>query len=302
MRDGLDRARMRMVRLRDLAFALKTPYWRPGDDYLERILEAVRGRVKDGDVITVSEKAISTAMGNILDESGIKPGWAARFIAKYWVRYVWGYVLGLICHLKGETIRRLRKYPVEEGSIHKEAALRYAGPLYALHWGSEGGIDASNLPYSYVSLPLKKPVETACRIRNYIKERLGKRVTIMIVDTDKTYSLGKHLHLSPRPSSVEGIRTFLGPLAYIIGRALKLKRRSTPIAVAGLEVPADLALEIAEAAHRLRGSGAGRTVWEMAERFGVSLTGVTWSMLEGVEHKPIVVFKFSTRRSRTKSI
>ena len=299
---SVGKERMKMVRLRDLAFALRTPYWKPGDDFLERILEAVRGRVEDGDVVTVSEKAISTAMGNIVDEDGIKPRLSAKLIAKYWVRYVWGYLLGPACHLKSETIRRIRSYPAEEGSVHKEAALRYVGPIYALHWGSEGGMDASNLPYSYVALPLKNPEETARRVRRYIKDKLGKNVAVMIVDTDKTYSIGKSIHLSPRPSSVRGIRTFLGPLAYLMGRALKLKRRSTPIALAGIRMPADLALEIAETAHKLRGSGAGRTVWEMAERFGVSLTGVTWRMLERVEHKPIVIFKFSKRRLRVKGI
>jgi len=32
-------------------------------------------------------------------------------------------------------------------------------------------------------------------------------------------------------------------------------------------------------------------VWDMARRFGTSLTGVTWEMLESVEHRPVVVLR-----------
>jgi F420-0:gamma-glutamyl ligase-like protein len=72
---------------------------------------------------------------------------------------------------------------------------------------------------------------------------------------------------------------------------LKLKRRATPIAVAGRPISAEEALTIAEIANRARGYGAGRTVWEMAEKFRVGLTEVSWEMLEKVEHKPIVMVR-----------
>ncbi|MFQ6095209.1 MAG: hypothetical protein ACE5NN_03590, partial [Candidatus Bathyarchaeia archaeon] len=62
-------------------------------------------------------------------------------------------------------------------------------------------------------------------------------------------------------------------------------------ALAGSNLTTNASLEIAEAAHKLRGSGAGPTVWDMARRFGVPLTHVSWEMLEGIAHKPIVIFK-----------
>jgi F420-0:gamma-glutamyl ligase-like protein len=71
----------------------------------------------------------------------------------------------------------------------------------------------------------------------------------------------------------------------------RLKRRATPLAVAGCEVSAEAALEIAEIANRARGFGAGRTVWDMAERFKVGLTEVSWEMLATVKHKPIVIVR-----------
>ena len=61
--------------------------------------------------------------------------------------------------------------------------------------------------------------------------------------------------------------------------------------MAGCRLDVENALRIAEAANRARGHGAGRNVWEMAENFGVSLSEVTWEMLDRVKHKPIVIVR-----------
>jgi F420-0:gamma-glutamyl ligase-like protein len=71
----------------------------------------------------------------------------------------------------------------------------------------------------------------------------------------------------------------------------KLERRATPLAVAGGFMSADVALRVAEVANRARGFGAGGTVWDMAELFKVSLSDVSWEMLETVRHKPIVIVR-----------
>jgi F420-0:gamma-glutamyl ligase-like protein len=272
------------------AVTVATKYWRLGENYLQQIIDSIKDKVEEDDFVTISEKAISTAMGNLVDESKIQHRWLAHFLAKYWMHLFWGYILGPLCHLKKKTIHHFRTYPVEEGSAHKQVALWYAGFLQALMPWSEGGIDGSNLPYSLVSLPLKNAQDIAQRINEHIKAKLKKNVTVMIVDTDKTYSL-RNFHFTPRPKPIDKIHSFGGVLAYIIGRSLRLKRRATPIAVAGSQIPAEEALEIAEVANRSRGFGAGRTVWDMADTFKVALTDVTWDMLDKVEHKPIVIVK-----------
>jgi len=269
---------------------VRTRYWRPGEDYLKQIVDSIEKRVEDGDFVTISEKALSTALGGLVDESTVQPCWVARFLAKYWMRWVWGYVLGPLCHLRKKTIQRLREYPMREGSAHKQVALERAGFLQALMFGSEGGIDASNLPYSYVSLPLRNALRIAQEIRERIKSKLGRNVAVMIIDTDKTYSLGG-FHFTPCPKPIKGIHSLGGILAYVFGRFLKMKRRATPIAVAGSVMPVEEVLEISEIANRARGFGAGRTVWDMAETFEVPLTCVTWDMLDKVVHKPIVIVK-----------
>ncbi|MBX5328152.1 MAG: coenzyme F420-0:L-glutamate ligase [Candidatus Bathyarchaeota archaeon] len=267
-----------------------TKYWRPGEDYLREIIHNVKGKIADGDFVVVSEKAISTALNNIVDESVVEPSLSAKRIAKFWMRIVWGYLLGRLCRLRGKLIQHLKNYPLESGSRHKQVALQYAGLLQALMFGSEGGIDGSNLPYSYVSLPLNNVQEIAQKIRSQIWLNLHKKVVVIIVDTDKTYSF-MNFHFTPRPKPFKGIHSFGGFLTYIVGRFLKLKRRATPIAVAGCKLPTENALEIAQIANRVRGFGAGKTVWDMAEKFKAGLTDVSWEMLETVKHKPIVIVR-----------
>jgi F420-0:gamma-glutamyl ligase-like protein len=267
-----------------------TRYWRPGENYLDQIVEALRGKIQNADIVTVSEKAISTANGYIIDESPIQASSLAGFLAKYWVRLFWGHALGILCHLRGYTVRRLRTYPLQEGAKHKQLALEKAGFLQALMHGSEGGIDGSNLPFSYVSLTVKDPERIAAQVRDRIKLELRKEVTVMIVDTDKTFSC-LNFHFTARPVSTRGIKSHGGVFAYMLGRFLKLRMRATPIAVSDSGMSAEIALQVAAVADRARGYGAGRSVWEMADTFDVSLTKVTWEMLDKVEHKPIVIVR-----------
>jgi len=278
------------MKLRCYAKAIQTEYWMPSSDYLNIIASALRDKINNGDIIVISEKALAVAKRLIVNENCVKPGLLARILARFWMRIIWGFFLGAICHLKEENIQRLRNYPIKEGSAHKQVALLYADFPQALLWGSEGGIDGSNLPFAYVSLPLNNPQAVAEEIRLYLREKLGKKVTVMIVDTDKTYSL-RNFHFTHRPVPIKEIHSLLGVFAYILGRSLRLKRRSTPLAISGVRLDIESALDLAEAAHRARGSGAGRTVWDMVERFRVNLTGVTWEMLKSLEHKPIVIIK-----------
>lgn len=272
------------------ALALTTGYWKPGEDYLTRIAANLAGKVQDADFVVVSEKALSTALGNILDESTVKAGFNAKVISRFWMRFAWGYFLSIICHFGKRLTQRLRQYPLEAGSRHKQVALQRAGPLQALMWGSEGGIDGSNLPFSYVSLPLRNPYKVADEIRQQIWRSLKRKVCVIIVDTDKTYSF-RNFHFTPRPKPAKGIYSLGGVIAYVIGRALKLRKRSTPLAVAGCSLQAEEALKIANIADRARGAGSGATVWDMAARFHVAITEIDWRMLAQMEHKPLVIVR-----------
>lgn len=274
------------------ARAISTGYWRPGDNYIKKIVESIMDKVNDGDFVVISEKAISTAMGNIIDESPITPSLSARILAKFWMRLIWGYFLGPLCGMQTKMIKRLRRYPLDSGSKHKQLILQRFGLIHALMFGSEGGIDGSNLPYSYVSLPLTNAEALAERIQHAITQYLKKEVYVMIVDTDRTFSF-RNFHFTYRPKPMRGIHYFPGVIGYVLGRMFRLKSRATPLAVAGISIDVEEALKIAEVANHVRGEGAGRTVWDMAETFNVDLTSVSWEMLEKIKHKPIVIIRIS---------
>lgn len=271
------------------AIKVKTGYWRPGTDWVREVVDAVEDVIQDGDIVTVSEKAISTALGLMIDESKVEPGMIAKFLASFWMRRIWGGPLGKISKLRGHTLERLRKYPLSEGSAHKQVALNNAGILQSLRHYSEGGIDASNLPYSYVSLPLKEPQLFAKKLKEAF-DIGGWRVEVLIVDGDTSYSRG-NLHLAPRSVPVRGLTHLGGFLTFVIGRMLGFKSRSTPVSFIGGAINPDWCLTLANVAHRVRGYGAGRTVWDMAETLGVGLSEVSWGMLDLVDHFPIVILR-----------
>jgi F420-0:gamma-glutamyl ligase-like protein len=273
--------------------AVKSTYWRPGDDYVARILAALNQRLQDGDILVVSEKAISIAKGNIVSEAGVKPSCLACILTRFWMRVVWGCLLGYLCRFRHETLKRLKTYPLEKGSCHKQVVLDHAGFFHALNYGSEGGIDISNLPYAYACLPLKAPIAEADLIRDRVLGATRKRVTVIIADTDSTFSF-RNFHVTSRPQAIEGIQSLRSPLPFLAGRALKLKQRATPVAVAGQTMSVEDALRFSDIAHHARGSGAGRTIWDGAETFGVGLSEITWEMLETINHYPVVLIRRET--------
>jgi F420-0:gamma-glutamyl ligase-like protein len=272
------------------ALAVATGYWKPSVDFESKICEALAGKVLDGDFVVVSEKAVSTALGCMVDESKVTPSRTAQLIARFWMRIGWGIFLGSICHFGNRLNKRLREYPLDTGSRHKQVALQYAGFSQALMFGSEGGIDGSNLPYSFVSMPLENSMEVAQKIQRKIQAALNKHVCVVIVDTDKTYQF-RNFFFTPRPNPMEGIHSFGGTITYVMGRMFKFKRSSTPLAVAGCSLHAKEALKIANIADRARGSGSGATVWDMAARFQVQVSGVSYEMLMKITHKPIVIVR-----------
>ena len=272
------------------ALALTTSYWKPGDNCIDKITGALNGRIENGDFVVVSEKAISTALGNMVDESTVKPSLNSKFIAHYWMRLGWGYPLGILSHFGPRLLRRLREYPLESGSRHKQVSLQYAGFCQTLMFGSEGGIDGSNLPYAFVSLTLENAYEIAKKIQNEIRLKIQKDVCVIIADTDKTYRF-RNFFFTPRPKPLKGIYSFGGAATYIIGRTLNFKRSSTPLAIAGCKLQASEALTITNIADKARGPGSGATVWDMAARFQVDIKGVSWEMLSKIRHKPLVIVR-----------
>ena len=268
--------------------SISSNYWKPGTNFLKEILE-ISSKIKNDDFIVISEKAISVALGNIVDEKEIKPSRLARTLSGPWMRWGWGYFLGILCKFGPRLLQRLRNYPKQSGSQHKQLALERAGLIQALMFGSEGGIDGSNLPYAYVSMPLNNCQKIAEQIQLAIEDQFKKRINVLIVDSDKTYSY-RNFHFTPRPKPLKGIHSFGGIVAYLLGRILKLRRRPTPLAATG-DIVLEEALKISNVSDHARGPGSGETVWDMASRFNVKVNAVSWDMLSAVKHKPVILVR-----------
>jgi F420-0:gamma-glutamyl ligase-like protein len=269
---------------------IKTRYWRPGTAVMEEILFNINGKISDGAYLVISEKALATAYGLVVDESKIQPGIVANAMAKIWMRRIWGGPLGRITGLKPKTITNLRNYPVDYGARHKQLALRKVGILQALRHYSEGGIDASNLPYSFVSLPLIEPENIAHNIREEILRRMGLTVNIIIADGDSTFSW-RNLHITPRGVQTPGFIHFGGFFSYLLGRLFNLRERPTPVAYVGEPLNPDRMLWFTKIAHKTAEPGGGRTAWGMSTRFSTGLTDVSYDMLDSVEHTPIIIIR-----------
>jgi len=272
---------------------LRTGLWRPGVDVASRLASSLKGVVGEGDVLVLSEKALAVARGLVFDESRVRPSRASMATTYLLMRVAWGYLLGPLCKLKPETLNWLRSYPIVEGARHKQLAASLGGLLEALKPSSEAGVDASNLPYSLVALPLRDAGSVADEVRRRLLEEVGVDLTVVVADSDRLYHHRRlNLALTSRRASVEG-GLYMGFLAFVIGRSLRggFTPFATPLAVAGPRLDKWVLLGLVELADRLRGYGAGRTAFEAAERLGAPVDGVTWSMLERLAHYPAVLFK-----------
>lgn len=277
--------------------AIQSPYWKPGTNYCKVIVDLIKPMVRDGDIIVISEKAVAIAKNRLVNEDSVTPGISARLLVTIWTRIIWGRFLSYVCRFKAPTMRRLRQYPIMKGRHHKQTVLMHRGLIHALHYGSEGGIDLNNIPYDFACVPLDEPIDDARAILNHLQAISKKQLTVIISDTDSTFSW-KNIHFTSRSHAIKGIIALNNPLAFIIGRFTRLKQRATPLAVVGKKISVDDALRFAEIAHRARGQGVGRTVWDSAKKFGVELSNITWDLLASINHFPIVVIRRTKKNGR----
>uniref|UniRef100_A0A7C2VME3 Coenzyme F420:L-glutamate ligase-like domain-containing protein n=1 Tax=Ignisphaera aggregans TaxID=334771 RepID=A0A7C2VME3_9CREN len=272
----------------------KFGYWYPGTDFREDIVRKYGRHIDNGDFLVISEKAISTALGHIYDESRIDVDHLSELMALAVDRVLWARLLKFVFK-KRETIELLRNTPIQALAVHKKLALRIGGIKHFIKPLSEAGIDASNLPYKYVSLPLPSANSIARSTRLYIFKRLGKLVNVLIIDSDKTFrprSL-KNVAFATRPSEVRGV-VDLGGIAYLMGRAMPslFTAFPTPVGYSGVWVGLPTILRIAKTCERYIGFGLGRNALEMLETLNKeSFSEVGWCDMDRVYHYPAVVAK-----------
>ena len=218
---------------------IKPGYIKPGDD-LSSIINPARELMKDGDYLVIAETPVSVSQNRLIDEAEYSPSLSAKFLTVVWSKYLWGYILGPLLKIKKRTIKNLRKLP-KQTEAHKEVVLQLYGLKHALKPASEAGIDLSNAPGTCVSLLPENPE----RVAKQIKADIGKKVCVMIIDTDATY-MKNGKYFTGLPIAIEGIEADKGFFGYVKGQ-LSQNMGSTPLGCSE-KMDVETALKIANIA------------------------------------------------------
>jgi len=171
---------------------------KPGVDIVDLLLKKLKEEnfeLRDGDVIVITSKILSIMMNRIYELKSIKPSFIARFLSKFIKEDP--RVLELILNegdiLLAIPVKKLdmlphpfRKYAVNEkarkNAIKQHPYLFLVKVNYLLL--SDAGLDFSNAPPGFCTLPPRNPDKIARMIMENIRKRVGKKVSVVIADTE----------------------------------------------------------------------------------------------------------------------
>ena len=267
---------------------IETHYIKPNES-IDFMIDDISKLANEGDYLVIAETPISVSQGRLVDEADYTPSLKATFLATYWSKYFWGYVLGPILGIKERTIKNLRKLP-EESKRHKEVVLQLYGWKHALKPASEAGIDLSNAPGTCVSLLPENPEKVAKEISEEIKNKTNNTITTLIIDTDATYRRGNK-YFTGLPIAIPGIEADKGVFGYTLGQ-LSENLGSTPLGCSR-EIDVDEAIEIANVAEDYQKSlsTAMATIYSVKEVLDSDTHEVTVESLDSIIHTPAVLIR-----------
>ncbi len=267
---------------------IETHYIKPNES-IDFMIDDISKLVNEGDYLVIAETPISVSQGRLVDEADYTPSLKATFLATYWSKYFWGYVLGPILGIKERTIKNLRKLP-EESKRHKEVVLQLYGWKHALKPASEAGIDLSNAPGTCVSLLPENPEKVAKEITEDIKNKTNNTITTLIIDTDATYRRGNK-YFTGLPIAIPGIEADKGVFGYTLGQ-LSENLGSTPLGCSR-EIDVDEAIEIANVAEDYQKSlsTAMETIYSVKDVLDSDTHEVTVESLDSIIHTPAVLIR-----------
>ena len=267
---------------------IETHYIKPNES-IDFMIEDISKLANEGDYLVIAETPISVSQGRLVDEADYTPSLKATFLATYWSKYFWGYVLGPILGIKERTIKNLRKLP-EESKRHKEVVLQLYGWKHALKPASEAGIDLSNAPGTCVSLLPENPEKVAKEISEAIKNKTSNTITTLIIDTDATYRRGNK-YFTGLPIAIPGIEADKGVFGYTLGQ-LSENLGSTPLGCSR-EIDVDEAIEIANVAEDYQKSlsTAMETIYSVKDVLDSDTHEVTVESLDSIIHTPAVLIR-----------
>ena len=267
-----------------LVMPIETGYIKPGDD-LSSIINPAREIMENGDYLVIAETPVSVSQNRLIDEAEYSPSLSAKFLTVVWSKYLWGYILGPLLKIKKRTIKNLRKLP-KQTEAHKEVVLQLYGLKHALKPASEAGIDLSNAPGTCVSLLPENPE----RVAKQIKADIGKKVCVMIIDTDATY-MKNGKYFTGLPIAIEGIEADKGFLGYVKGQ-LSQNMGSTPLGCSE-KMDVETALKIANIAEDYQKSLSTemKTIHSVKAVLGSEMDEVTIEDLDSITHTPAVIIR-----------
>lgn len=267
---------------------IETDYIKPNES-LDKIINKVITNCQDNDVLVIAETPISVSQGRLVDESNFKPSLKSKFLVRIWCKYVWGYFLGPILKIKKRTMLNLRKLP-KEAEKHKQLVLELYGWKHALKPASEAGIDLSNAPGNYVSLLPENPEKVAKNIAREVYEKSGKKITVLIIDTDATYRI-RNTYFTGLPIAIPNIKKNKGVIGYFLGQ-LGHNEGSTPLG-SSEELTVEEALKLSNTAETYQKSleTEMETIYSAKKVLDSEYDEVSIKSLESITHTPGVLLR-----------
>lgn len=146
---------------------IKTPLIKPGDDLVSVLLESIREyELKDGDVLVIASSVISTVNEYLIKLSDVKARENAIKLA----------------HESGLN-EKFVEIVIQESDnilgIGKECILTLKDGTLRIN----AGVDSSNAPPGKILLLPKDSDKEAEKIRQYVKEKTGKKIGVIISDS-----------------------------------------------------------------------------------------------------------------------
>ncbi|MEM4489428.1 MAG: coenzyme F420-0:L-glutamate ligase [Desulfurococcaceae archaeon] len=181
-------------------FGLRLPEICPGDDLVEAILKAasIDGvELQDYDVLVITSKVLSKALGLLINIEDVKPSRKAYKIARRagsdpkFVEFLLRESDKVVAAVpfKKLVVRGVIdvRFLSEEPSKAIKALELYPTIFLTIRDGmlwSESGIDTSNHPHGVYSIPPRNLDEVAKQISEDIFRRTGRRIAVVISDTE----------------------------------------------------------------------------------------------------------------------
>jgi len=208
-------------------YGLRLPEVRPRDDLAKMVADAASkeaGGIKDGDILVITSKVVSKAYGFLIRLDDVKPSKRALRIAgktggdPCFIQAVLDnsdevlFILPFAKLVEKDVIRIERMSRNIAGAYEAIKRIPYilivrrGGQIY-----SDAGLDFSNHPEGVMSVPPENMDEYAREIRRRILELTGRRIAVIITDTEMWISFGS-LDFARGSSGIEVIHKGFGNL------------------------------------------------------------------------------------------